>query len=221
MGRARNASTKSLLSQGHNTLPPFEASALFLAKAVLVSALIASVLAIQGGMLALHMTAHIVAMNLAAPVFAWLVKNRTGWPAGSSLRSVCIAALAQLMVFFLWHSPLLMELSMHSAGLRLAMLAVLFCVSTWFWGHVLEAISQNRLETIAVLLVTGKLVCLVAVLLVFAPRLIYPGMAMHVGALDDQHLAGLLMLSACPLTYVGASIYIVARWFKNLSSSPA
>lgn len=221
MGRVRNASTMPLLSRGNSTLPPFEASALFTAKAILVAALIASVLAIQGGMLTLHMTAHIVAMNLAAPVFAWLLKNGTGWPAASSLRSVCIAAFAQLMVFFLWHSPLVMQLSMHSAGLRLAMLAILFCVSTWFWGHVMEAIRQNRLETIAVLLVTGKLVCLVAVLLVFAPRLIYSGMAMHAGALDDQHLAGLLMLSACPLTYVGASIYVVARWFDNLSSGPA
>jgi putative membrane protein len=33
----------------------------------------------------------------------------------------------------------------------------------------------------------------------------------------DQQLAGLIMLTACPLTYVGASIVFVARWFANLS----
>jgi putative membrane protein len=56
------------------------------------------------------------------------------------------------------------------------------------------------------LLLTGKLTCLLAVLLVFAPRALYP----H-AALADQQFAGLLMLAACPLSYLGAALVITLR----------
>lgn len=192
------------------------------AKLLAIGALIIGILASRTGMLTMHMAGHIVVMNVAAPALAWLLRRSLPRAIGSYAITthVFLATAVQLTVFFLWHSPPAMAASMNSAVIGFVMLAGLFAVSVWFWTCVFEAVRQDRMEVIAALLITGKLVCLVAVLLVFAPRLIYPGMAMQTAAIGDQQLAGLLMLSACPLTYVGASIYVVARWFSRLSSAP-
>lgn len=188
----------------------------------LVIGLVGSVLAMQSGMITLHMAGHIIAMNVAAPAGAWLLFSL--WSrAGAShlLPRLLLATALQLLVFFLWHSPPAMALSMHSAAIRLGMLFILSAASVWFWSVVFEAIAANRFEAIGALLVTGKLVCLVAVLMVFAPRILYPGMSqspMEVALIGDQQLAGLLMLSACPLTYIGASVFVVAKWLSQLSA---
>jgi putative membrane protein len=66
------------------------------------------------------------------------------------------------------------------------------------------------------LLVTGKLFCLLGALLVFAPRSLYllqNGHEAHFGpiTIEDQQLAGLLMLLACPLSYLLAGVVIASR----------
>ena len=71
---------------------------------------------------------------------------------------------------------------------------------------------------------TAKLFCLLGALLVLAPRPIYaahsgphhPVVPSGLTALEDQQLAGLLMLAACALTYVAAGAIIAARWLREL-----
>ena len=43
-------------------------------------------------------------------------------------------------------------------------------------------------------------------LLIFAPRTLY-----HL-ALDDQQLAGLLMITVCPLSYLVAAVVLAVQW---------
>jgi putative membrane protein len=58
--------------------------------------------------------------------------------------------------------------------------------------------------------------------LTFAPRVIYgaepfnPAMTVD---LADQQMAGVLMIIACPIAYVLASIVLVYRWFQVLCDS--
>ena len=67
--------------------------------------------------------------------------------------------------------------------------------------------GTERWHGVLGLLVTGKLSCLLAALLVFAPRPLYPHRPSRSAmSLADQQLAGLLMLTACPLSYVVAGI---------------
>ncbi|MEH6743439.1 hypothetical protein [Hyphomonas sp.] len=174
-------------------------------------------LTIQAGSLTHHMAAHIFAMSVLAPLVAWLFIQQ--WPrlARQVSPRLVVASLLQLTFLALWHSPLVMIGSMQaSLFIQLGMLGLLALAASWFWICVLVAIANNRIWVIAPLLLTGKLVCLFAILLVFAPRALYPGMG-HMLQIEDQQAAGLLMLTACPLTYVGASIYLVARWFSDLS----
>jgi putative membrane protein len=58
------------------------------------------------------------------------------------------------------------------------------------------------------------------VLLTFSPRALYVASS-HAGhRLDDQQLAGLLMITACPLSYLVAAVVIVARFVTNPSRLP-
>jgi putative membrane protein len=103
--------------------------------------------------------------------------------------------------------------------------ASLFILSLWFWLAIFARRGSTRWQALLVLLVTGKLFCMLGVLLVFSPRLLYAGISgggyahLHAQpALADQQLAGLLMIAACPLTYVLAAIIIAARWLGDISA---
>jgi len=37
--------------------------------------------------------------------------------------------------------------------------------------------------------------------------------------LADQQLAGLLMVTVCPITYVLAAVVLISRWFQTLSDT--
>jgi putative membrane protein len=66
------------------------------------------------------------------------------------------------------------------------------------------------------------------VLLIFAPRLLYKlPMQAHAGhaawpltGMEDQQLAGLIMVSACPLSYVLAGVIAAAQMLHGLATSP-
>ena len=89
-----------------------------------------------------------------------------------------------------------------------------------FWAGIIAMPATGRWRAIFALLVTGKLFCLLGVLLVFAPRSVYdlPMSQGAVSLLADQQLAGLIMVGACPLTYVLAGVFIAARWFLALEA---
>jgi putative membrane protein len=74
--------------------------------------------------------------------------------------------------------------------------------------------------SIAAVLVTGKLFCLLAVLLALSPRVLYPLSSHHANAVSlvDQQLAGLIMIVSCPVTYVLAGVVIASRWLLEVES---
>jgi putative membrane protein len=163
------------------------------------------------------MAQHIVLMNLAAPLLALalpqLFRSRFG-------RSLPLATLVQLCLVWAWHAPAPLAAAMESPALHLVMQASLFLGALWFWCAVLAVSGPHRWKPIFALLVTGKLFCLLGVLLTFSPRLLHAGIA---GApthadLADQQLAGLLMILACPATYVLAAVIIASRWLLRMES---
>jgi putative membrane protein len=87
-----------------------------------------------------------------------------------------------------------------------------------FWLSVCSARPAQWWQAIVALLVTGKLACLLGALLVFAPRPIYSGH--HGFDLADQQMAGLLMLAACPLSYVLAGIVVAVETLGKLGDRP-
>jgi putative membrane protein len=116
---------------------------------------------------------------------------------------------------------------MASVAGHVAMHGSLFLAALCFWKAVLALSGSASWKSILALLVTGKLACLLGVLLIFAPRLLYLALAgghVHGGVHDlvvtsslaDQQLAGLLMIAACPLSYLLAGVVIATRMIRDL-----
>jgi putative membrane protein len=92
-------------------------------------------------------------------------------------------------------------------------MAALFAAALAFWALVASVPAASRWLAILALLLTGKLACLLSVLLIFAPRPLYAAAGGHMAAADlaDQQLAGLLMITACPLSYLVAALALAVQ----------
>jgi putative membrane protein len=189
-----------------------------------------ALLAFDLGPLSRPMLFHIVAMNLAAPISAIAIARLFCSENNMDLfrRLLWPATVTQVVLLWAWHAPLsgtVRHQPVHHAG----MLASLFLVASTFWLAVLARLGRSAWQSILALLATGKLVCLLGTLLVFAPRSLY---SVHTGlessdhsAIADQQLAGLLMIAACPLSYVLAgvvqSVQLIQILGKNTSVTPS
>lgn len=177
------------------------------------------------GFLVQHMAAHIAVMNIAAPFLViltrWVAAVRSN-PARA--RWIGPATVIQIVLLWGWHLPAPLAFAYTVPGALALMHVSLFAAALWFWWTVLEEAEAARWRALGALLVTGKLFCLLGVLLTFAPRALFAraaelclGTGTAVGTLlQDQQLAGLLMLAACPLTYVLAGVVIAARWLGDI-----
>lgn len=171
------------------------------------------------GHLSQHMSLHIVLMNLVVPCFVAAAHGHIGLSGSPIWRSWPAATAAQLVLLWGWHAPPVLAAAMANPPLMGLMHLSLVLAAAWFWTAIFSVPATGRWRAVFALLVTGKLFCLLGVLLVFAPRQIYSGMTHMAGGLDDQHLAGLIMVVACPLTYVLAGVIITARWFLDLEAA--
>lgn len=163
------------------------------------------------GHVAGQMTRHILLMNLSAPL---IVLALALWLRNGFMRRaqglLFAAAVVQLALIWGWHSPPVLARANSALG-HFAMQASLFAAALWFWSAVIAA---ARWKAMFALLVTGKLFCLLGVLLVFAPRPLYGAVAE--ATMAGQQLAGLLMLAACPATYIVAGIVLAERWLGEV-----
>jgi len=171
-----------------------------------------------------RMITHIALMTIAAPVLAgWLRKQARSATELASMTSLPAATALQAALFIAWHSPPGLAMAGHG-GDSIIMQATLFFSALWFWLTVFNQDGRHSWRAVVALLLTAKLFCLIAVLLTFAPRVLYVSGAMApnpamASDLADQQLAGLLMITACPLTYVLAAIVLIYRWFQSLCDS--
>lgn len=189
---------------------------------------------VEFGPLSAHMAHHIALMNVFAPLVAILIADRVRSRLGGMNRTRGVhqlwwAAAVQLIVLWTWHLPSAQRWGMESEAGQLFMHASLFLSAVVFWTMVLALAGSRRWQSILALLVTGKVACLLGSLLIFAPRLLYASAehghpATHAMAsltLGDQQLAGLLMIVACPLSYLVAGVVIASQIMNELGRRPS
>jgi putative membrane protein len=181
------------------------------ASAAVVAAVLALALPfVTLGDVSAHMVVHILAMSVAAPVLATI--GALASPRRSvGARQLWLATAGQIVLLWAWHLPSAHHFAAASAAGALVMHLSLLAVAVWFWDALVRQRADRQWHAILALLVTGKLACLLAALLVFATQPLFHrhGMA---AALDDQQLAGLLMIVACPASYVLAGVIMAARF---------
>ena len=209
--------------EGRQTDGPKRGSGLRLSDPVLASALtVAAALSlllpiITLGDVSSHMVAHILVMSVAAPlltVLGSLLSPRRG----ASTRQLWAATTGQIVLLWAWHLPSAHHFAAATILGTMVMHASLLGAAILFWDALIRLQWSQQWHGILALLVTGKLACLLAGLLVFATRPLF----YHAGAapLDDQQLAGLLMIVACPASYVLAGIMTATRFVGILQAHP-
>lgn len=181
------------------------------------------------GHFSIHMMLHIASMNIVAPWLAALIA--TGRQVGGTRTFwLWIATFLQIALLWAWHAPAVHGVITRSPALGLTLHAALFLAALLFWLALLTISAASRWQTIPALLLTGKLACLLAALLIFAPRTLYDsaGHLAHAAghfsalrALDDQQLGGLLMITACPLSYLVAAVIITVQLIGRPQTSTA
>lgn len=168
---------------------------------------------VEAGPLTWQMVHHLALMNVAAPVLAAMLPRRV--PV-----SPWISAGVQLALLWAWHLPAVQQAAAAQPLLRAVMLGLLGLAALAFWSAVIAAAGRRRWTALAVLMLTGKLACLLGAVLVLAPRDLYALGFCGPGSLADQHLAGLLMITACPLSYLVAGVAIASRALAELDPGP-
>lgn len=197
---------------------------------VMTTAIVASVALATGvanalhlGPLSRHMLEHIALLSLAAPIGAWALRNRLPLVSG---RALSAAAILQISLIWIWHFPPVFAAAQESPSAHAAMNLSLYLAGLLFWCAIFGLADRNRWQAIVALLLTGKLFCLFAAVLVFSPRDLFGLGVSHAQhathaaftGLRDQQLAGLIMISVCPLTYVAAGVSIAIRWLAALET---
>jgi putative membrane protein len=169
------------------------------------------------GPLSGHMAMHLALMNVVAPFCVALLTSRVVSDARSD-GTLWFACALQIGLLWALHTPSVQHETMESSILQVTMQATLFVAAFLFWNAVSRLTETARWQSVPALLLTGKLSCLLAALLVFSPRSLYvlpehadaaivPSMA----SLEDQQLAGLMMIIACPLSYLSAGVVVAAQ----------
>ena len=171
------------------------------------------------------MAGHILSMNVLAPLIAVGFSGALSARARLLGRGKVLAAASILQIVVLWsvHAPSVVA---HLSGTaHLLLQGILFGTALFFWSAALSQEGRHRWRALLALLITGKLFCLLGVLLVFAPRLLYAPLSHDASAvapmLADQQFAGLIMIVACPLSYVLAAVLIAAQWLNDISREEA
>lgn len=181
---------------------------------------------VTDGFLAEHMAAHIAAMNLLAPLGAAAWDRLARGRAATNAVPLLPATAVQVALIWGWHLPAVFAAACGSPALTAAMHVSLFLSAFWFWSAVISGTRNAGWPPLAALLATGKLFCLLGVLFTLSPRAILGAPALPPtcfeptsprALVEDQQLAGLLMLTACPMVYGAAAIVIARRWLAALA----
>ncbi|MEJ8570471.1 cytochrome c oxidase assembly protein [Microbaculum marinum] len=166
-----------------------------------------------------HMALHIVTMNVAAPLAALFLRNIQIRPLDMLAGWLAPAAVFQLALLWLMHVPAVFEQISRSPAISATTHVALLASAFVFWREVIRLAPTSPWRPIGALLITGKIVCLLGVLLLFAGRPLYAlphAQGPELSGLADQQLAGLLMLIGCPLTYVFGATIVASRWLLRM-----
>lgn len=170
----------------------------------------------RGGF-ALHMTAHVAVVAVAAPLLALAM---AGGPLDLARRAPrCFPpvpwSLVELVVVWAWHAPALHHLARHTVAGRVAEQGTFLATSLAVW---LSAVGgphdrpRRRGAGVVALLLTSMHMTLLGALLALSPRALYPGCsgASALSAIDDQHLGGAVMLLVGGASYLAGGVALTA-----------
>ena len=223
---------------------PWRAMVFFLGIVALWAALVWPLDAMGEGLFSAHMGQHILLMGGAAPLLVlglplptmiralprkWHrgLAQATNWRPWRKIWGVLtradLATILQLIAFSFWHLPSAIALSLKDEFVHSLMHSSLFGSALLFWTAIARMRSVEFGMSVLGLVLTFKFSLIVGALLAFAPRSFYGsygerGLAWALTPLEDQRLAGLLMMVVGSMMYGVAMLILVAVWFRSMES---
>jgi putative membrane protein len=181
--------------------------------------------ALLPGPFAAHMTMHMGVVAVAAPLLAFGVCGTRFDPVRKApgLFAPIPASVLELVVVWAWHAPALHHAARHSA-LGLVLEQGTFALSGVFvWVSAVGGSAAQRQQRagagILALLLTSMHMTLLGALLALPPRPLYAHAhagASHLGALQDQHLGGAIMLGVGGIVYLAGGLWLTASLLRGL-----
>lgn len=190
-----------------------------------------------------HMVQHEVMMLIAAPLLVWsrplgpLVWGLPpGWRPGAAVLArrsglqwamrVCTrpatAWWIHAVALWGWHAPAAFEAALASAPVHDLQHTSFFLGALVFWWALFESHAGRRQRGAAVFYLFTTLLHTSALgaLLTFSTRLWYPSYASSapdwgLSALQDQQLGGLIMWVPGGMVFLGAALWLFARWLQG------
>jgi cytochrome c oxidase assembly factor CtaG len=192
---------------------------------------------LAGRRLSAHMVQHQILMMLAPPLL-WLgapiapmllgLPRRIRRPVAAALASRLVHPIADVvahpalgwisftLAFWTWHVQSFYELALRSHAWHHVEHACFFATAMLFWRPVILSwparVRWPRWTMIPYLLLADVQNTVLAAILTFSDRLVYPAYAVvalgHVAALDDQSTAGVIMWLPGSLVFLVAAMYL-------------
>jgi putative membrane protein len=164
---------------------------------------------------AAHMMIHIAVVAVAAPLIALGL-------AGTSLDPVRLrprlfapipASVADLVVVWVWHVPVLHEAARRGGGPFVLEQGQFLVVGLWLWLSAVGGGTPERRGRswagAGALLFTSMHMTLLGALFALAPRPLYASHA-HANSLADMHLGGAIMLLVGGASYLAGGLGLMA-----------
>ncbi|MBM9593011.1 cytochrome c oxidase assembly protein [Roseitranquillus sediminis] len=168
-----------------------------------------------------HMALHLSVMLLAAPLVALgLARLGTLPPRGPWLAVALAAGLAELVVVWGWHVPVLHESAAMFPRIFAIQQASFLAAGVLVWLPGLAGSERRAAAAGMLAMLMGFMhMSVLGVLLTLAPRLIYsPDVCQGIlglGPLDDQRLGGLMMAVGGGLPYLLGILHLGARFLRE------
>lgn len=167
-----------------------------------------------------HMAAHMTAVALAAPFLAAGLSQTRLDPALRWPRLVTPWAMSvlELAVVWSWHIPAVRTAVAHAPSLQAIEQLCFLAVGVLLWSAVLAQPKQARASGLGVLLLTSMHMTLLGALIALAPRPLYgPSHVVPFGltALQDQQLAGVVMLLAGGAAYLAGALFVLSGLLRQ------
>ena len=211
---------------------------------VLALALVSPIHPLGEVLFSAHMVQHELMMVVAAPLlvlgrplvpFVWALSPQWRRAVGDAARAPGFRAtwngltrpsttwFLHAAAIWIWHAPLLYQATLDNALLHTLQHVSFLATALLFWWSVLRGARLGYGASVAYLFATMLHTSALGVVLAFASSLWYPAYAATttrwgLTPLDDQQLGGLIMWIPGGVSYLVASLVLVARWMRESES---
>ena len=201
--------------------------------AVLLAALVSPVDTLGEQLASFHMVQHLLVADLAPIALTLALTKHILRPVTRRLQRLERAAgpfghpafgvVAYVGVMWLWHVPALYDAALSDPVVHGVEHLSFAAAGLLYWWHLLSPIRSRLrlggLGPVAYMASTKLLVGLLGIVLAFSPTAFYaydfPGTRLGMSALDDQHVAGLIMALEQSVVMGIALAYLFARMLSE------